>query len=193
MDGAPQTRRPAFWAGAPTGTAPGNDDRAGLSGAAGCSKFNLLCTKPDWTSTGKQVGWRQSAIHAYDESRFANRLSRSARCRGLCWRRQFRFSNPHLANYMKNTIEQKQSGRLQPGVSGSGRFGRRNWSLLVAGAIGLLAAGSGQAQQVSYPLPFYEPFPSAVSASGLAYNGFAYANNEQLGAAVNEAIGGYAA
>jgi hypothetical protein len=28
MDGAPQTRRPAFWAEAPTGTAPGNDDGA---------------------------------------------------------------------------------------------------------------------------------------------------------------------
>jgi hypothetical protein len=94
---------------------------------------------------------------------------------------------------MKTTLEQKQNGRLQTWGCRDRRFSRANWIWLVAGAIGLLAAGSGRAQQVSYPLPFYEPFPSAVSASGASPNGFAYENNEELGQGVSEAIGGYAA
>ena len=86
---------------------------------------------------------------------------------------------------MKTSSEQKQSGRLQNGASMNQRFGRRIWVLLAAGAVGLLAAGSGQAQ---YALPFYEPFPSALAAA--PYNGFAYQNNEELGQSLTEANGG---
>lgn len=86
---------------------------------------------------------------------------------------------------MKTSSEQKQSGRLQNGASMNRRFGRRIGVLLAAGAVGLLAAGSGQAQ---YALPFYEPFPSALAAA--PYNGFAYMNNEELGQSVTEANGG---
>jgi hypothetical protein len=93
----------------------------------------------------------------------------------------------------RTTSPSKQNERFQAGARRSMQFGPVNWIILAAGAIGFLAAGRSQAQQVSYPLPFYEPFPSAVSASGLSPNGFAYANNEYLGQGVNEAIGGFAA
>lgn len=58
----------------------------------------------------------------------------------------------------------------------------------MAAAIGFFSAGSGRAQQVIFPLPFYEPFPSANAAT--PYNGFAYENNEELGQGVTEANGG---
>ncbi|HEX4122442.1 MAG TPA: hypothetical protein VH619_17640 [Verrucomicrobiae bacterium] len=61
----------------------------------------------------------------------------------------------------------------------SGRSSRRILFLLAASAIGLLGAVSAQAQQVVYPLPFYEPFPSSLAATN--YNGFAYENGEELG------------
>jgi hypothetical protein len=95
---------------------------------------------------------------------------------------QFHVSNHQLANHMKNTIEQQQNGCLQTGVSTNRRFSLRNGILLVAGAIGLLAAGSGQAQPV-FPLPFYEPFPSdaAPYSFNSAYNNVGYINNEELG------------
>jgi autotransporter-associated beta strand protein len=85
---------------------------------------------------------------------------------------------------MKYMIKQQQGGRFQAGVSGNNRFSLRNWLLLAAGAIGLLAAGSGQAQPFS--LPFYEPFPTSANT---AYNGLAYANNEELGTAGSGASG----
>jgi hypothetical protein len=91
---------------------------------------------------------------------------------------------------MKNTIEQQQNGRLQTGVSTNRRFSLRNGLLLVAGAIGLLAAGSGQAQpslNTVFPLPFYEPFPT--NAYPYSYNSFytnmGYAHYEYLGEATN--------
>jgi hypothetical protein len=81
---------------------------------------------------------------------------------------------------MKNNIEQQQNGRLQTGLSSNRRFSLRPWLLLAVGAIGLLAAGSAHAQATSpFPLPFYEPFPSSANP----YNGFGYANDEELGVA----------
>ncbi len=88
---------------------------------------------------------------------------------------------------MKTTIKQKQGSHLQLGVTTSGQFGRRNWLLLAACAIGLLAAASGRAQQVVYPLPFYEPFP----CTNTPFNGFGYGNNEELGVGANDGLLGY--
>jgi hypothetical protein len=127
-------------------------------------------------------------FYAYAEAGFANRLPRSTRHGGMYGRIQLHVTNHQLANHMKNTIEQQQNGRLQTGVSTNKRFSLRNRLLLMAGAIGLLAAGSGQAQPV-FPLPFYEPFPSSAIpyTFNSAYANMGYENGEELGQSVTEA------